>query len=160
MKYSIKRAEAFSVVGLQTELTQSKKQNMQISTAFWRSFNARLAKHSLKQNRNWLKYAFTKREKEQLLYMCAIPKRDIVREGFQCLEIPAMTYLVVEHHGPMKQLYDTYDYIYKQLLPQSGYTQEKQYFLHFERYDERFAWNKIDSILEIWIPLQEGKKEH
>lgn len=155
MQYRIQRKPAFSVMAKQIELTQSKKQNMQISTAFWRSFNTSLSRHSLKQKGVWLKYAFMKREKEQLLYMCAIPKREVVPEDFFCMEIPEKTYMVVEHRGPMYQIYDTYDCIYKELLPQSGYQLDHQDFLHFERYDARFAWNKVDSILEIWIPLQE-----
>lgn len=155
MQYRIQRMPAFSVMGRQITLTASKKQNMQISTAFWRSFNASLSRHSLQQRGVWLKYAFMKRAGEQLLYICAIPKREVVPADFFCMEIPEKLYMIVAHHGPMYQIYDTYDRIYKELLPQSGYRLDHQDFLHFERYDARFAWNKEDSILEIWIPLQE-----
>ena len=28
-------------------------------------------------------------------------------------------------------------------------------FLHFEKYDYRFHWNSSESIIEIWIPIQD-----
>ncbi|MDE6969023.1 MAG: transcriptional regulator, partial [Eubacterium sp.] len=27
-------------------------------------------------------------------------------------------------------------------------------FLHFERYDYRFQWNRENSIIEIWLPIK------
>ena len=58
MKYTIRELEAFSVIGQEVELTNYHKRNIQISTQFWRKFNADLKKSYLSQFENWIKYAF------------------------------------------------------------------------------------------------------
>ena len=47
MKYTIRELEAFSVIGQEVELTNYHKRNIQISTQFWRKFNADLKKSYL-----------------------------------------------------------------------------------------------------------------
>lgn len=39
MKYTIRKLEAFSVMGQEVELTNYKKRNIQISTQFWQNIN-------------------------------------------------------------------------------------------------------------------------
>ena len=51
MKYTIRELEAFSVIGQEVELTNYHKRNIQISTQFWRKFNADLKKSYLSQLR-------------------------------------------------------------------------------------------------------------
>ena len=108
MKYTIRELEAFSVIGQEVELTNYHKRNIQISTQFWRKFNADLKK----------------------------------------------SYLSVEHIGSMDNLYETYRKIYQEILPNTDYTPLQEEFLHFERYDYRFHWNRENSIIEIWIPIK------
>ena len=55
MKYTIRELEAFSVIGQEVELTNYHKRNIQISTQFWRKFNADLKKSYLSQFENWIK---------------------------------------------------------------------------------------------------------
>ena len=44
MKYIIRELEAFSVIDQEVEFTNYQKRNIQISTQFWRKFNADLKK--------------------------------------------------------------------------------------------------------------------
>lgn len=153
MHYTIKKLGAFSVIGQEVELTNSKKRNIQITTPFWKKFNANLKKYKLSQNGNWTKFAFMERRNGKLFYYPAIPKREIIPQEFVTKEIRAGNYLVVEHIGAMDKIYETYGKIYQEILPNLNYTPIKNEFLHFEKYDYRFRWNREDSVIEIWVPI-------
>lgn len=154
MKYSIRNIEAFSVVGQEIELTNFQRKNIGISTQFWRTFNTNLKRVYLAQSGNWIKYAFMIRQYGKLFYYCAVPKKIVVPEGFVSKEIKAHRYLVADHVGHMDRIYDAYGEIYREILPNMGYTSLQEEFLHFERYDYRFHWNKQNSIIEIWVPIE------
>lgn len=154
MKYTIREIEAFTVIGQEVELTNYQKRNIQISIQFWRKFNSNLKKSYLSQAGNWIKYAFMEKRNGKLFYFCAIPKRNIIPDNFLYKEIQAYKYLVVEHTGSMDKIYETYSKIYKELLPNTEYALLQKDFLHFERYDYRFHWNKESSIIEIWLPIK------
>lgn len=154
MNYTLHKLEGFLVVGQEIELTQSQRKNIEISTYFWRTFNMHLKKGRLSQSGNWLKYAFMERKNGRLFYYCAIPFQGEVPDGFSLKEIKAHQYLVVEHHGPMNKIYETYGKIYQNLLPHTNYKPIKEDCIHFEKYDHRFHWNREDSIIEIWIPIE------
>ena len=62
-------------------------------------------------------------------------------------------YLKVDHKGAMNNLAFTYHEIYKQIIPNSTFELKRDVFLHFEKYDHRFHWNRNASIIEIWIPV-------
>ena len=50
--------------------------------------------------------------------------------------------------------------IYKVIIPKSKIIVEnhtKSGFIHFEKYDSRFQWNKPTSVIEIWLPLNTNK---
>lgn len=153
MDYKIKELETFSVIGQKVMLTNFKSANIKISTLFWKKFNKNLKKAYLSQSGNWLKYAFIERENGTLFYYCAIPKKAVIPEGFILKKITKKKYLVFEHIGSMNRIYSTYEKIYKEILPNISYKPTQNDFLHFERYDERFHWNKENSIIEIWIPI-------
>jgi len=67
--------------------------------------------------------------------------------------IPASEYAVFEYHGAISpRLKETFEYIYRQWLPQSGYMQNGPYDL--ERYDTRFKGpDNEKSVFEILIPV-------
>lgn len=153
MNYRIEQLDTFFIIGQEIEITNSKKENIRISTSFWKQFNVNLKKEYLSQSPNWLKYAFMERRDGKLYYYCAIPKKTIVPSQFVEKEILAQRYLVVEHIGKMNAIYQTYDKIYTQVLPDNEYQLSQKQFLHFEKYDYRFHWNRDDSIIEIWIPI-------
>lgn len=90
----------------------------------------------------------------KLYYFCAIPKRAVIPDDFLYKEIPAYKYLVVEHIGAMDKIYETYGKIYREIIPNLPYIPIKDSFLHFEKYDYRFRWNRNNSIIEIWIPVK------
>ena len=153
-KYSIRQCAAFSLMGQAVKLTDQKTANIKICIQFWQHFNADLKKENLTQNRNWVKYAVMERINNDLIYTCAIPKKDYVPENFSVKHISAQSYLVVEHVGDMRNIYDTYTMIYHQLLPYLKIKPLSENFLHFEKYDNRFHWHRINSVIEIWVPIQ------
>lgn len=155
MKYELKELPAFSVIGLERELTNQKSENLARCLAFWPIFNRQLKIHGLSQpSENWTKFAFMERHQDRLFYFCAIPspmKRPVI---FQSKEFSAGKYLVVEHQGAMDQIYQTYDMIYRELIPSLAFSLDQTDFLHFEKYGEKFHWNRPSSVIEIWVPIK------
>ena len=154
MIYSIQEHPAFSVIGQDTGMTKYQRENIQISKQFWKQFNANLKKVYLAQSGNWTKYAFMEKRDGILRYYCAIPKKAVIPESFILKEVKSHRYLVVQHIGPIDKIYDTYKIAYQEILPNNSYVPLQEDFLHFEKYDFRFHWNREDSIIEIWIPIQ------
>ncbi len=72
-------------------------------------------------------------------------------EGMTRKEIPAQRYAVFTCTMPTIQ--ETYDAIYQEWLPQSGY--EHAPTPEFERYGQSFNPNDPTSQFEIFVPLQE-----
>lgn len=156
IKYKLKELASFSVTGLELALTNQKSKNLERSLSFWPRFNYQLKSNGLNQQTgNWTKYPFMERRDGQLYYYCAIPKMKANPTKFILKDIPAGKYLVVEHQGAMDQIYATYEEIYQKLIPKLGLNLEQTNFLHFEKYDERFHWNRSSSIIELWIPLKD-----
>lgn len=153
MTYTIRKLDSFSTIGLEVELTNNQASNAQIAKRFWTEFNSNLKKQYLLQSGNWTKYAFMERRSGKLLYYCAIPKRTVVSTFIE-KNIKKQMYLVVEHIGTMERLPSTYSRIYKELIPNSEFEVIRDDFLHFEKYDQRFHWNRENSIIEIWIPIR------
>ncbi len=79
------------------------------------------------------------------------PDADIP-SGMTCRFIPEADYAVFEHHGALDTLQKTYDRIFREWLPTSGYDYADQD--DFEVYDQRFNYGEPDSIMEIWIPIR------
>ena len=62
--------------------------------------------------------------------------------------------------GKMEDIKNTIFEIYKVILPKSNLKiedQTKAGFIHFEKYDYRFKWNKSDSIIDIYLPIKTNK---
>lgn len=75
---------------------------------------------------------------------------DLIPKGMVGYEIPAMDFAVFTHRGLIKDLQDTYDYIYRTWLPSSEY-----YFVYAEHFEYRKADFKDskDSETYIYIPI-------
>ena len=58
----------------------------------------------------------------------------------------------------MDKIYETYGKIYEEIIPSTSYIPIKDIILHFEKYDYRFHWNSDNSVIEIWIPIQDQKQ--
>ena len=117
-KYELKELPAFSVLGLEQVLTNQKSQNLERCLSFWPAFNRQLKMNRLTQQKgNWTKFAFMERRAGQLYYYCGIPRPASVPVNFLVKEIPAGSYLVVEHRGSMDLIYVTYEEVYQELVP-------------------------------------------
>ncbi len=149
--------------GLVTELTKSQTDNFEIIQKHWVNFNEELKKLKLNQNGgNWTKYGITYKIGEKYFYLTAIPtKNNLVPDHFESLEIPKGEYEIFTHKGKMENIKKTIFEIYKIVLPKSNLKIEdhsKTGFLHFEKYDYRFKWNKSTSIINIYLPLNTNSK--
>ncbi|EKT3957601.1 effector binding domain-containing protein [Flavobacterium psychrophilum] len=145
--------------GLVTELTKSQTENFKIIQKHWITFNEELKKHKLNQNdKNWTKYGITFKTSEKYFYLTAIPTNNyLFPDHFTSLEIPKGEYEIFAHKGKMENIKDTIHEIYKVLLPKLDLKIEdhtKTGFLHFEKYDYRFQWNKPTSIIDIYLPIK------
>lgn len=155
LHYRIEELPAFSVIGLEQELTNQKSQNLKRCLAFWPQFNQQLKLNRLNQaNQNWTKFAFMERRENQLTYFCAIPCSNEIPANFILKEIPASSYLVVEHLGSIDRIYSIYEELYQKLIPSLDVSLAQTAFLHFEKYDQRFYWKRADSVIEIWVPIR------
>ena len=148
--------------GLVTELTKSQNENFEIIQKHWTTFNDELKKWKLNQNGgNWTKYGITFKKAEKYFYLTAIPtNNNLFPDHFTSLEIPKGEYEIFTHKGKMENIKQTIFEIYKVILPKSNLKIEDNNetgFLHFEKYDYRFKWNKPTSIIDIYLPLNTNK---
>ena len=70
--------------------------------------------------------------------------------------VPAGYYAVFTHQGPVENVPETYQYIYGTWVRENGVMPMMQD--SFELYDQRFRPDSEDSLLEIWVPLQENQR--
>jgi len=73
-------------------------------------------------------------------------------EGMEEITVPEGDYAVFEHIGALDNLHNTYNAIYGEWLPASGYEQSGD--LDFELYGPHFRYGTAESVLEIWIPVK------
>ena len=81
-----------------------------------------------------------------------IEKLDDLPENYRWVEVQPQHYAVFEHQGPLQFLPQTFHYIWKTWLPQSG--REAADAPEFERYSADFNPDTGDGVLEIWLPLK------
>lgn len=149
--------DEYIVCGMETKLTQSQTQNIAIATTFWKDFNAQLRQANIFQKNNWRKYAFTYAKNNEHYYFCAIPDRPDIPDAFKRIHIRKHQFLIFEHHGVMQNLKLTLNYIYKVYLPASNFMPDSSQFNHYEKYTEKFQWNKESSIIYIYVPVTKRK---
>lgn len=76
-------------------------------------------------------------------------------EDMETLIIPEGDYAVFLHKGTHTEAKKTYDYIFMEWLPSSGFTLDDR--PHFAVMDERYKKNDPTSEEEIWIPIRKEK---
>ena len=150
------------VCGIVTELSKSQSENYLIIQKHWKKFNAELKQAELnKKDGNWTKYGITFKSNENYFYLTAIPTNgNFIPDHFTKLIIPKGEYEIFTHNGKMENIKNTIYEIYKIVLPKLKLNIEehtKTGFLHFEKYDYRFQWNKSNSIIDIYLPLKTNK---
>lgn len=152
--------ENIQTMGLVAELTNSQTENFIIIQNHWRNFNEELKKYKLSQNfSNWEKYGITYKIAEKYFYLASVPKsKQVFPPHFIYKEILKGKYEIFTHRGNMQNIKHTIYEIYKNILPKSNLkieTHAKAGLIHFEKYDKRFNWNSPDSIIEIYLPLED-----
>ncbi len=155
----IKIEQNIQTCGLFTELTNSQTDNFKIIQRHWKVFNEELKKYKLNQNcGNWTKYGITLKTGEKYFYLTAIPSKNLLFPNhFIDKEIPKGEYEIFTHKGKMENIKWTFYEIYKVILPKSQLKIEdhsKVGFLHFEKYNYKFQWNKPTSMIDIYLPLK------
>jgi predicted transcriptional regulator YdeE len=153
LTYRTEYLAGLRICGLSVALTRSQSANAGTCQRFWKTFNQALAANRLEQGKGWVKYAITYDDDEVYRYLCGIPARSAVPDGFQTILVPASHYLVFEHRGPTRGIAETLSAIYCDFLPYSQYKHERSHLCHFERYDHRFRWNHATSLIEIRLPI-------
>ncbi|VVO82357.1 hypothetical protein PS838_01875 [Pseudomonas fluorescens] len=81
-----------------------------------------------------------------------ISKLDDLPDKYRWVEVQPQHYAVFEHKGALDTLPQTFQYIWKTWLPQSGYQAADA--PEFERYSEDFNPKLNTGVLEIWLPLK------
>ncbi|HZG78020.1 MAG TPA: GyrI-like domain-containing protein [Paenibacillus sp.] len=93
---------------------------------------------------------------ERFSYMAAVrvDSFEEVPEGLEAKLVPAQTYAVFTHRGPIAGLQDTYERIHETWLAANGLRLAEG--IDFERYDERFRGPmNDDSELDLYIPIRD-----
>jgi AraC family transcriptional regulator len=68
------------------------------------------------------------------------------------MRVPEQTYAVFTHRGHASQIGQTWQYIWAEWLPQSGY--EDGMTPPFEQFDERFDPDTGNGEFDIWMPIR------
>jgi AraC family transcriptional regulator len=78
---------------------------------------------------------------------------DSLPPGMGRMRVPAQRYAVFMHRGPAATLHATWNAIWHQWLPSSGYRMANT--PEFERYDERFDPATGSGVIEVWASIVE-----
>ncbi|MFO7895469.1 MAG: GyrI-like domain-containing protein [Candidatus Cloacimonadales bacterium] len=91
-------------------------------------------------------------------YLAGVVVKDdsVLPEGMIFHEIPATEVAVFTHTGSVENLAETYEYIYEEWLPQSGYAIAEADEL--EWYDSRFKYDDPQSQMDIHVPIKAAEK--
>jgi len=81
-----------------------------------------------------------------------ISKLDDLPDTYRWVEVQPQQYAVFEHKGTLESLPQTFQYIWKTWLPQSGHQAADA--PEFERYSEDFNPKLNTGKLEIWVPIK------
>ena len=150
---NIKHLDDRFLIGKRILLTSSFTKNMALITSFWQSFQTDIKRYHLSQGSSFEKYGITFREHAKLYYACCLPAQTIYPNDFEIFKLPRSHYFLYEHHGPMKKLPETIQYLMKQHLPLSHITPNPIDLIYYEAYHPGFSFQNQDSIIEIGIPI-------
>lgn len=82
---------------------------------------------------------------------CVMEEGASLSAGLARLPVPAQTYAVLSHVGPVSQLGQTLNWFILHCLPSSGYRGLDGFEL--ERYAPDFDGNQPDARMEYWLPV-------
>ncbi len=153
MDFEIKEIAIKEVAGIPVLLTASQSKNYKIISDHWITFNKKLKSIKRNSGTNWKKYGITFKKNEDYFYMPSVSLS--AENDLRKYTIQQGRYVRFRHKGDMYFLKNTIFNIYKKFLPESALQINKnRELIHFEEYDYRFKWNRSDSIIDIYIPLE------
>ena len=154
MKYKIINVPKINVCYFETQLTTSHQKNYPIIQDHWKKFNILLRINGIKFDSEWEKLGITIKTNNQYFYRCAFNSENRIPQ-FEHAHIPAGIFGKFTHTGPLYSLSKTINQIYKTIISSSPLDIDlNRSIIHYERYDSRFNWNNQNSIIEIYVPLQ------
>ncbi len=164
--FQVVEIDSIQTIGISTPLTKSQHDNFGIISRLWKRFNAEIHKIRNRPSSmgDWKKFGITYAQNDEYFYLAAIPHMDNMLAPLDMIrkDIAQGQYAHFTHVGRMSHLKSTIYTIYKKVLPERNLTPEPQGkadVIHFEKYDNRFHWNRPDSIIEIYVPIETGAKK-
>jgi AraC family transcriptional regulator len=90
---------------------------------------------------------------DELQYIAGVPVSTVaeIPKGMVSRSIPAGTFAVFTHRGPISAIGDTMHAIYRVWLPQSGYRHSE--IADIEWYDDRFCAEGAESEMDYWVSV-------
>jgi len=157
LKYESVQINDFFVYGMTAVLTTSQNENSKIISQHWRKFNSHLRNEKLWQRKNWAKYGITKKVEDKYFYMTAI-ESNVTIASLEKDRINAGEFIRFQHVGSLERIKLTISDIYRNVIPSQCITiHANRALIHYERYDYRFNWNDPNSMIDIYVPLDNGK---
>jgi AraC family transcriptional regulator len=147
------------IYGLSIMLTKSQNSNYEIINNFWKEFNAKLRLSDLPKNAggNWEKYGITYKLGDMYKYFCGISvENEYYNNNFEEYNISEGNCVSFQHKGSMHNLKNTIYTIYKEIIPENNFILNQSEYIHFELYNYKFKWNNCESIIEIYIPINDN----
>ena len=97
----------------------------------------------------------TEKKDYEFIVLVGLPVNNIddIPEGMTYKKIPAHKYAKFVHKGLISKIMETFNYIYEEWLPTSGYEGDSQ-ACEIEWYDERFKIESEDSEFDIYVPIK------
>lgn len=91
--------------------------------------------------------------RHELQYIACAPVDSIdqLPEGMVAYTVPAATFAVFNHVGPIENIGETVSDAYRTWLPSSPY--EHAEIADVELYDDRFCSDRDESVMEYWISV-------
>ena len=155
-EYTIASVKDKKLYGLSVILTKSQNSNYTIINNSWKEFNTKLRSSNLPKQvgGNWEKYGITYKTGDVYKYFCGIPvENEYVNNDFEEHKVLDGYYMIFQHKGAMYNIKDTLFTIYKKIIPENKILLNQSEYFHFELYNYKFKWNKNESIIEIYIPI-------
>lgn len=157
----IVRKDAFTVVGMEAPFISALSpdaNNFDLLPVLWHKFINRVGEITDRSDEATYGLVITRPERErshpdELLYVAGVTvcKVSSLPEDMVSHDVPASTFAVFTHRGPIANLTDTVREAVEGWLPQSGYRWNR---IEVERYDHRFSIESPqESEMETWMGI-------
>jgi len=157
----IVQRDAFTLVGIEAPFIGALSpdaNNFQVIPALWDKFINRVGEIEGRSDEAAYGLVITRPEQErshpdELLYLAGTVVSEVssVPEGMVSRDVPATTYAVFTHRGPIGNLPETIRFAMDVWLPRSGY---RFNMIEVERYDHRFSIESPqESEMETWLGI-------